>query len=107
MSGTVLALRARPEAVIVGEAGAETIAVRVQMPELWDTIVMRCAPGCSVAQLKSAALQAFGQRHHPAAEYVCKLRGHEIRYEGVSLREAGARDGSTILLTFRHRRPVR
>jgi hypothetical protein len=38
---------------------------------------------------------------------VMKLRGHEVVHEGATVRAAGAREGSTFLLTFRHRRPVR
>lgn len=107
MSGTVLALRARPEVLTVGASGAETIAVRVQMPELWDTIAMRCAVDTPVAVLKQAALEAFGQRLYAPVEYVMKLRGHEVHHEEASVRAVGARAGSTFLLTFRHKRPVR
>jgi len=107
VSGTVLALRARPEVLSVGASGAETIAVRVQMPELWDTIAVRCASETSVTMLKRAALDAFGQQLYAPVEYVMKLRGHEVHYEERSVRAVGARDGSTFLLTFRHKRPVR
>jgi hypothetical protein len=36
-----------------------------------------------------------------------KLRGHEVRDEASTVSAAGARDGSTFLLTYRHRRPVK
>ncbi len=111
MSGTVLALRARPEVLTVSASeaatGGETIRVRVQMPELWDTIAVRCGVETSVAALKRAALEAFGQRLYPSRDYVMKLRGHEVHHEEGSVRAAGAREGSTFLLTFRHKRPVR
>jgi hypothetical protein len=107
VSGTVLALRARPEVLTVGASGAEAITVRVQMPELWDTIAVRCAVDTPVVVLKRAALEAFGQHLHAPVEYVMKLRGHEVHHEEVSVRTTGAREGSTFLLTFRHKRPVR
>jgi len=107
VSGTVLALRARPEVLTVGASGAETLTVRVQMPELWDTIAVRCAADTSVTTLKRAALEAFGQQLYAPVDYVMKLRGHEVHREEASVRAAGAREGSTFLLTFRHKRPVR
>ena len=107
MSGTVLALRVRPGVLTAGAVVGETLTVRVQMPELWDTIAIRCGVDTSIAALKQAALEAFGQHLHPAMDYVMKLRGHEVVVEEASVRAAGARDGSTFLLTYRHRRPVR
>jgi len=102
-----MALRARPGVLTVGDLTGETILVRVQMPELWDTIAVRCGAEASVAALKAAAFQQFGQHLHRPVDYVMKLRGHEVVHEGATVRAAGAREGSTFLLTFRHRRPVR
>jgi len=107
VSGTVLALRARPGVLTAGPSGADAITVRVQMPELWDTIAVRCAVETSVMELKAVALAAFGQLLHPPVEFVVKLRGHEVHREGESVHAVGAREGSTFLLTHRHRRPVR
>ena len=100
-------LRARPGVVALGPEGPGAITVRVQVPELWDTVAMRCAEGTSVLAMKRAALEAFGERHHPAEDYVLKLRGIEVLDEQAPVTVAGARDGSTFLLTYRHRRPVR
>lgn len=102
-----LPFRARGVALALGAVDAAAITVRVQLPELWETVAVRCGAAVSVAALKAAALEAFGQRLHPAHEYVMKLRGHEVRDEAATLAAAGARDGSTFLLTYRHRRPVR
>ena len=102
-----LPFRARGTALALGADDASAITVRVQLPELWETIAVRCGGAVSVAALKAAALEAFGQRLHPAHEYVMKLRGHEVRDESATVAGAGARDGSTFLLTYRHRRPVR
>lgn len=100
-------LRARPGLLSLGADSADAITVRVQMPELWETIAVRCAADTSVLALKLAALEAFEQHQHPAVEYVMKLRGFEVFDESVPVIVAGAREGSTLLLTYRFRRPVR
>lgn len=107
MSGLVNALRARPGVIALGPDSATAITVRVQMPELWDTVALRCAPDTPVLALKRAALEAFGQHLHPVEEYVLKLRGWEVMNEIEPVSASGARDGSTFLLAYRHRRPVR
>lgn len=106
-SGVVNTLRARPGILALGDNAPSAITLRVQMPELWDTITVRCAGDTSVLALKKAALEAFGQWHQPAADYVVKLRGFEVLDESAPVTVAGAREGSTFLLTNRHRRPVR
>ncbi len=107
MSAAVNVLRARPGTLALGADVPGAITVRVQMPELWDTLAVRCAPGTSVLALKQAALDAFIPEHMPTADFVMKLRGFEMLDEGQPLEAAGAREGSTFLLTYRHRRPVR
>ena len=107
MSAKVNTLRARPGVIALGPDGPGAITVRVQMPELWDTVAVRCAAGTSCLALKHSVLEAFGEHHHPAEEYLLKLRGWEVLDEHATVTDAGAREGSTFLLTYRHRRPVR
>ncbi|WKW11506.1 hypothetical protein Strain138_000760 [Pseudogemmatithrix spongiicola] len=107
MSAAVNMLRARPGVLALGAEAPNAITVRVQMPELWDTLAVRCAPDTSVLALKQAALDAFLPVHQPTVDFVMKLRGFEVLDESQPLDVAGARDGSTFLLTYRHRRPVR
>lgn len=107
MSAAVNMLRARPGVIALGAEAPNAITVRVQIPELWDTIAVRCAPDASVLALKQAALDAFLPVHQPTVDFVMKLRGFEVLDESQPLDVAGARDGSTFLLTYRHRRPVR
>ena len=109
MSGAALvsSLRARDGILALGSAEAAAFTVRVQMPELWDVLAVRCASDTSVLALKKAALEAFGEHAHPAEDYVMKLRGFEVLDESAPVPVAGARDGSTFLLTYRRRRPVR
>ncbi len=103
----VNALRARPGVIALGADAPNAFVVRVQMPEVWDVVAVRCAPDTSVAALKRAAFEAFGQVHHVVDEYLMKLRGIEVLNEDAPLTVAGAREGSTFLLTYRYRRPVR
>lgn len=107
MSATINTLRARPGVIALEAEAPSAITVRVQMPELWDTLALRCSPDTSVLALKQAALDAFLPVHQPTVDFVMKLRGFEVLDEGQPLSVAGARDGSTFLLTYRHRRPVR
>lgn len=106
MSAVVSALRSRPGLLALGAESESAITVRVQIPELWDVVAVRCAADTNVLALKRAALEAFGQRS-PAVDYVLKLRGFEVLDESVPVTVAGAREGSTFLLTYRRRRPVR
>lgn len=107
MSSVVSQLRSRPGVIALGTDGPGAITVRVQMLELWDTVVVRCAEGTSVRALKDAALDAFAQSAHSTNDYVLKLRGFEVLDESAPVTVAGARDDSTFLLAYRHRRPVR
>jgi hypothetical protein len=100
-------LRARPGVIALGADAPGAFTVRVQMPEVWDVVAVRCAADTSVGALKRAAFDAFGQIHHPVDDYVMKLRGIEVLNEDAPLSVAGAREGSTFLLTCRYRRPVR
>ncbi len=107
MNAVLNSLRARPGVLALGDTAADAITVRVQMTELWDTLAVRCAPDTSVLALKQAALDTFMPMHQPTADFVMKLRGCEVLDEAAPLTAAGARDGSTFLLSYRFRRPVR
>jgi len=102
-----LPFRARAGVIALGADDAAAITVRVQFADRWETVAMRCGPQVAVDTLVQAAIEAFGQQAHPAHEFVLKLRGHEVRDGAATLAAAGAKDGSTFLLAFRHRRPVR
>ena len=82
------------------------ITMKVTMPDLWETIAVRCEGDTPVSTLKRAALEAFNQPTHYPEDYVLKLRGFEVLDENASLADAGVRDGSTLLVTSRRRRPV-
>ncbi|MGQ0642365.1 MAG: hypothetical protein ACT4P6_16580 [Gemmatimonadaceae bacterium] len=110
MSATVVStLRARPEVVRLAgtDSGAESISVRVQMPEVWDALRVEAAPTASVLEIKRRAIAELLRDESEAQDFVVKFRGNEVLYESVSLAEAGVRNGSTLLVTSRRRRPVR
>ena len=103
----VTQLRARGTALQLASAGGATITVRVEMPEVWDTVKAVVSPSQTVSTLKAAALDALYPTGESAIDFVLKHQGWEVLDEGVSLAAAGATDGSIFLLTHRRRRPVR
>ncbi len=102
----VAQLRSRPGVIRLGTAGAPVITVRVQVPEVWDTVRVDAPPDTAVQAVKQRALEALTGESDPSA-WVVKLRGFEVLDESASLSAAGAVNGSTLLVTARRRRPVR
>ena len=109
MSATFVAhVRARPETVRLAPEGAPTIAVRVEMPEVWDVVRFAVSPAEPTINLKRRALEELAPdmgEHHE--DFVFKLRGWEVLDENAPLAEVGVVDGSILLLTHRRKRPVR
>ncbi len=101
-------LRARPETVRVGEGGGASWMVRAQMPEVWDVVRLEIAPGAPVMTLKQHALLHLqpDDAENPD-DFVTKLNGVEVLDEEMSISDVGAKNGSTFLITYRRRRPVR
>ena len=102
----VAQLRARPEVIRLGTDDAPVITVRVQVPEVWDTVRVDAPIDTPVLALKDIALETLVPNAEPV-EWVTKLRGFEILDETASLSAAGVLNGSTLLVTSRRRRPVR
>ncbi len=100
-------LRSRPEVIRLGVGSEPTITVRVQIPEVWDTVRIDAPPLTPVVALKTAALEALMPDVEFHEGFVMKLAGWEVLDESVSLVDAGAKNGSIFLLTERRRRPVR
>ena len=103
----VTQLRARGTALQLATAGEPSIMVRVEMPEVWDTVKAVVSPSQAVSALKVAALGALYPTGEASSDFVLKFQGWEVLDESVSLGTAGAVDGSIFLLTHRRRRPVR
>lgn len=102
----VTELRATDEVIAVGGEG-RVLHLRVQVAELWDAIRVDAAADASFAAVKHAALAAFFPAGTAVGDYVGKVRGFEILHEDEGIEAGGIRDGSTILLTRRRRRPVK
>ena len=103
----VAQLRSRPGVVRLAGPDEPVLFVRVSLPEAWETLLFEVAPSVPVLDVKRAAIAALVSDSPEPGEFVCKLNGFEILDETLAVAEAGVRDGSTILLTYRRRRPVR
>jgi hypothetical protein len=103
----VSSLRSRPGTLRLAAPGAPVITLRVQMAEVWDTVRVEVAPAEPVVTVKKAALAALYPEATTHEDFVLKLNGFEVLDENVPVADTGAKDGSTFLITFRRRRPVR
>ena len=100
-------LRTRPEAIRLGTGAEPLITVRVQVPEVWDTVRVEAPADTPVAVLKQRALEfILPDAEHPE-DFLVKLGGWEVLDEQASIAAAGATSGSIFLITSRRRRPVR
>jgi hypothetical protein len=90
-----------------GAPGGERVTVRLQFEALWDAMAVSVRTDEPVITLVDAILTHVGLQHASQADFVTKLRGWEVKSTEVSVAEAGARDGSTFLVAYRFRRPIR
>lgn len=100
-------LRSRPGTIRLGTGAEPLVTLRVQIPEVWDTVRFEVPPDTPVAVLKERALEAMLPDAAHAEDFVMKLAGWEVLNEQASIRDAGGESGSIFLLTSRRRRPVR
>lgn len=100
-------LRTSDDVIAAGEGGGAILHLRVQVAELWDTLRVDAAESATVASVRNAVLDKSFPDGVTAGEFVVKLRGFEILDENESLGASGVRNGSTLLLSRRRRRPVR
>ena len=98
-------LRARSETIRVGEGGGWM--VRAQLAEVWDTVRLDVDPSVPVSVVRERALEVLLPDAGIGELFVVKLNGMEVLNEHASIAEAGAVNGSTFLITYRRRRPVR
>lgn len=100
-------LRSRPGVIRLGAPDEAAFAIRVEMPDVWDTVRIDAPPSTPAIDVKRAALEALYPEGQYLEDFVLKLHGFEVMDEQASIAEVGARAGSIFLLTFRRRRPVR
>jgi len=103
----VSSLRTRPEAIRLCMGTGACITVRVEVPEVWDAVRVEAPPIASVLVIKTRALAVLYPDGGSPSEFVMKLNGFEMLDENATLRDVGAVEGSTFLLTSRRRRPVK
>jgi putative intracellular protease/amidase len=105
----VSALRARPGTIVLGDTAAAGArwTLRVEIPEVWDTVRVSAPPSEPVLSVKVMALAALMPDADYHEDFVVKLGGAEVLDENAPVADAGARDGSILLVTSRRRRPVR
>ena len=107
-AGFASQLRVRPaDTIRLAPEGAPALRVRVQSAEAWDVVRVDASANTAVHAVKAAAMAALVPDEQYLEDYVVKLRGWEILDEQQSLGQAGVVDGSTLLVHFRRRRPVR
>jgi hypothetical protein len=104
----VSTLRARPGVLSIGDSSAtDVITFRAQVPEVWDAVRIQAPTTATVLETKRRALAELLPNESDVEAYVVKVRGHEVLDESAPLQRAGVRDGSTLLITSRRRRPVK
>ncbi len=104
----VTGLRSRKSTLRLAPEGTPAITIRVEMPEVWDTIRVAVASTELVLSVKVAALETLFPEAEMHQDFVLKLRGWgDTHDEAASLADVGVIDGSILLLTHRRRRAVR
>ncbi len=103
----VTELRASDDVIVLVGGDGPVMHLRVQVAELWEAIRIDAPASSPFEAVKKAALAAFYPGGVEPLDFVAKVRGFEILHESESLQKCGIRDGSTILLTSRRRRPVK
>jgi len=100
-------LRSDGDVIHLEVSGGDALHIRVQSAELWRAVRVVAASWQLVGSVKAAALEAFFPDGADGSDFMVKLHGFEILHEDSSLAFVGVRNGSTLLLTHRRRRPVR
>ncbi|HEY5218355.1 MAG TPA: hypothetical protein VIJ16_01040 [Gemmatimonadaceae bacterium] len=100
-------LRARPGTIRLGAHDVPTITIRVEMPEVWDTVRIQVPPTDTVVAVKKRALEALFPRAEYHEDFVIKLGGWEVLNEHETLAAAGVPDGAIFLIMHRRRQPLR
>lgn len=100
-------LRTGDDVIRVGGGNGGVLHIRVQAAELWDALRIDAAATASLGSVKNAALVRFFPNGAIPDDFVVKLRGFEILDEDKGIADCGVRDGSTLLLARRRRRPVK
>lgn len=108
MNRFVTTLRSRPNTIRLSSVHSEFVwTIRVQCLEAWDAVRVEVAPTSPVQEIKQSAMAILMPDVDNFDEYVVKYTGVEVHAENSSIEAIGAKDGSTLLIMSRRRRPVR
>ena len=91
-------LRSRPEGIRLGTGNEPVITLRVQIPEVWDTIRVDAPADTPVSVVKERALQALmpdESAHH--ADYVIKLAEAKAVLSQAAAQYAGVDGGASTV----------
>jgi hypothetical protein len=103
----VTQVRSAAAPIKLAEPGPDTITLRVEASDIWETVRVIARPATPVGDLKKRVVERLFPNHPYADDFVLKLRGWEVLDERSSLAESGLVDGSILLLAYRRRRAVR
>jgi hypothetical protein len=106
-SAFVNQLRARAEPIRLAAVGDPAITVRVESADVWDVVKLEVSPNERISTMKQHAVAALFAPGESPDELVLKLNGWEVLDESATIASTGAVDGSTFLVAYRNRRPVR
>lgn len=109
----VTTLGVRPDTLTLVDRNAPAkqnesiMTLRVRGAEVWDAIRVEASSAMPVRNVKQAALGVLMPEVDTPDLFVVKLQGAEIRNEGLTLAEAGVKNGATLLVMSRRRHAVR
>jgi hypothetical protein len=86
---------------------AGPMTVRVTVADAWETFALEAAVGESAAALKERALASARIDVARAPLYEMKVGGALVRDESKPLVGLGVRNGASLVVLSRRRRPVR
>lgn len=88
-----------------GTSGRMT--VRVTMGDTWTAVILETSADETVAAVKARVLAAAEIPADRASGYEVKVGGAAVRDERRTLEETGVRNGVSLVVLARRRRPVR
>lgn len=88
-------------------ANESELAVRVWVPEVWDSVMLRAEPSWQVSRLKEEALRQATERTLDPRDYIVKFRGAAVLDEELTLAELGVPGGAPLVVLSARRHPVR
>ena len=106
MSAFATQLRTNRAPIFVA-SGPNAITIRVEASDLWETVRVTALPSTTVSEVKQRVVADLFPASDLPDDFVVKLKGWELLDARATLSDAGAEDGSILLLAYRRRRPVR